>query len=88
MTTETLDKAYLEYSNLTTAKTAKELELEAKVEDYEGALMLIGHNGVRLDDGIVECIPEKVAQEVLEKHSTNTAQCNDNKCRYDLEEGK
>jgi hypothetical protein len=26
--TETLDKAYLEYSNITTAKTAKELKLE------------------------------------------------------------
>jgi hypothetical protein len=27
-TTETLDRAYLEYSNITTAKTAKELKLE------------------------------------------------------------
>jgi hypothetical protein len=27
-TTETLDKAYLEYSNITKAKTAKELKLE------------------------------------------------------------
>jgi hypothetical protein len=27
-TTETLDKAYLEYSNITTARTAKELKLE------------------------------------------------------------
>jgi len=33
MTTETMDKLYLEYSNLTTAKTAKELKLEAALRD-------------------------------------------------------
>ena len=35
-TTETLDKAYLEYSNITKAKTSKELKLEqenAKLKD-------------------------------------------------------
>jgi len=32
MVTETLDKAYLEYSNLTTATTAKEIALKAKIE--------------------------------------------------------
>lgn len=31
-TTETLDKAYLEYSNITEAKTRKEIELEQKLE--------------------------------------------------------
>lgn len=30
-TSETLDKMYLEYSNLTEAKTRKEIELESKV---------------------------------------------------------
>jgi len=35
MTTETLDKLYLEYSNLTTAKTRKGLVLEQKIERLE-----------------------------------------------------
>jgi len=32
-TTETLDKSYLEYSNITKAKTAKEIKLENENKD-------------------------------------------------------
>jgi hypothetical protein len=34
-TTETLDKAYLEYSNITNAKTAKELRLEQQLAERD-----------------------------------------------------
>jgi cell division septum initiation protein DivIVA len=39
MTTEYLDKIYLEYSNLTSAKTQKELALEKKIEELEAQLV-------------------------------------------------
>lgn len=38
MTTETLDKLYLEWSNFTQARTKRELELEARILVLEEAL--------------------------------------------------
>jgi hypothetical protein len=53
-TTETLDRAYLEYSNITTAKTAKELKLEQELKlsmHREGALEdILKHNVELIND--------------------------------------
>ncbi len=46
--TTTLDKLYLEYSNLTAAKTAKELKLEAENERLRKTLMQIA-DGLGVD---------------------------------------
>jgi hypothetical protein len=43
-TTETLDKAYLEYSNITSAKTAKELKLEQENKMMRECLLFIKEN--------------------------------------------
>lgn len=40
MTTETLDKMYLEYSNITKAKTAKELKLKSALQQIFNKLAL------------------------------------------------
>jgi hypothetical protein len=41
MTTETLDKLYLEWSQFTRAKTAKEIALAKLADGYGVALMMI-----------------------------------------------
>jgi hypothetical protein len=43
-TTETLDKAYLEYSNITSAKTAKELKLEQENKMMRDFISELGEN--------------------------------------------
>jgi hypothetical protein len=45
-TTETLDKAYLEYSNITSAKTAKELKLEQENKMMRECLEFYAANGL------------------------------------------
>lgn len=49
MTTETLDKLYLEWSQLTTARTARELKYEAALLAAREAINPPDRHGISLD---------------------------------------
>jgi hypothetical protein len=54
LATETLDKAYLEYSNITKAKTSKELKLEQENQKLKEAEKVIEFAILNYDSHISE----------------------------------
>jgi hypothetical protein len=67
-TTETLDMVYLEYSNITTAKTAKELKLEREIKMMRECLEIIKEDKYEATPWLtVETGSAKRAKECLAK---------------------
>ena len=67
METEIIDKLFLELSQVTTAKTAKELRLEGEVEYYRKCLWCIVRKDNMTEQG-------RMAKSYLDSHPTPTLQ--------------